>query len=75
MLCEKASLEEHVARLDREAKRLTDHLGALTLENIGLSEQTAELEVDLVGESVARVCWRRKLCGSFVMGYVRLLTR
>lgn len=50
MLCERASLKEHVARLDGEVERLTDHVGALTLEKNGLSERTTELEAELVKE-------------------------
>lgn len=52
VLCEKARLKEHVARMDGEVKRLNDHVGALTLEDTGLSERKTEVEV--VGEIAAR---------------------
>lgn len=53
-LCEKASLKEHVARLDEEVKHLNDLVGELTLENTGLSKRTEEPEADLVWESATR---------------------
>ena len=47
-------LERTRAKLDEDVRRLNDYVGALSLENAGLSERTIELEADLVGESAAR---------------------
>ena len=52
-LLEKTSLQEQVKKLEGEVRCL-NRVGALSLENVGLSEQTTELEVDLVAENAAK---------------------
>ena len=52
--CDKASLKEQVEKLEEEVRRLNYRMGALSLENIGLSKKTKEREADLVGEGAPR---------------------
>lgn len=54
VLIEKASLADQVAKLEEEMRHLNDRVGALSLENAGLSGRTTKLEVDMVGEIITR---------------------
>ena len=47
-------MKEQVAKLEEEDRHLSDRMGALILENVGLSERTPELEADLVGENATK---------------------
>lgn len=54
VLHEKSSLADQVAKLKEEARLLDDREGVLSLENVGLSERTTKLEVDLVPKGIAK---------------------
>ena len=67
-MLEGASLADQVVKLKEEVGRLNDRVRILTLENVGLSGLTTELEVDLVPENVERERWKRMFPGSLMIG-------
>ena len=47
-------MADQVAKLEEEVRRLNDRMGALSLDNAGLSERTTEMEVVLVADNTAK---------------------
>lgn len=54
VLLEKENLADQVPKLEEEGRHLDDRVGDLSLDNAGLTEPTAELDVDLVTESTVK---------------------